>query len=130
MYYPGICQEVLRKTTKSFSHDSRSLDRGAPVPIGQEAGWAAEPVSIQRLEGKSLTSAGDRTPIARSYSSYLGTVLTELPRLPNIDTAAFKIAGKPNTGLFRHITHSGRRIFLLSQGLAALFKNLKYKFYP
>jgi hypothetical protein len=39
---------------------------GPPVPIGQEAGWAPEPVWTQRLEEKS--SAGDRTPIARSSS--------------------------------------------------------------
>jgi hypothetical protein len=31
------------------------------VPIGQEAGWAPEPVWTQRLEEKSLASAGDQT---------------------------------------------------------------------
>jgi hypothetical protein len=39
-----------------------------PVPIAQEAGWASEPVWTQRLEEKSFTPAGDRTPIARSSS--------------------------------------------------------------
>jgi hypothetical protein len=32
-----------------------------PVPIVQEAGWALEPVWTQRLEEKSLASAGDRS---------------------------------------------------------------------
>jgi hypothetical protein len=39
-----------------------------PVPIGQEAGWAPEPVWRQRLEEKSFALTGDRTPIARSSS--------------------------------------------------------------
>jgi hypothetical protein len=42
--------------------------KGPPVPIGQEAGWAPEPVWTQRLQEKSFTPAGDRTPIARSSS--------------------------------------------------------------
>jgi hypothetical protein len=40
-----------------------------PVLIVQEAGWAPEPVWTQRLEEKSFTSAGDRTPFARSSSA-------------------------------------------------------------
>jgi hypothetical protein len=36
------------------------------VPIGQEAEWAPEPVSTQRLEEKSFASAGDRTPVVQS----------------------------------------------------------------
>jgi hypothetical protein len=39
-----------------------------PVPIGQEAGRAPEPVWTQRLEEKSFAPAGDRIPIARSSS--------------------------------------------------------------
>jgi hypothetical protein len=39
--------------------------KGPPVPIGQEAGWAPEPVRTQRLEEKSFASAGDRTPIVQ-----------------------------------------------------------------
>jgi hypothetical protein len=39
--------------------------KGPPVRIVQEAGWAPEPVWIQRLEEKSFAPAGDRTPIAR-----------------------------------------------------------------
>jgi hypothetical protein len=42
--------------------------KGPPVPIGQEAGWAPEPVWAQRIEEKSFAPAGDRTPIARSSS--------------------------------------------------------------
>jgi hypothetical protein len=42
--------------------------KGPPVPIGQEAGWAPEPVWTQRIEEKSFAPTGDRTPIARSSS--------------------------------------------------------------
>jgi hypothetical protein len=42
--------------------------KGPPVPIGQEAGWAPEPVWPQRIEEKSFAPAGDRTPIAQSSS--------------------------------------------------------------
>jgi hypothetical protein len=38
------------------------------VPIGQEAGWAPEPVWTQRLEENSFAPAGNRTPIAGSSS--------------------------------------------------------------
>jgi hypothetical protein len=33
------------------------------VPIGHEAGWAPEPVWIQRLEEKSSSPVMDRTPV-------------------------------------------------------------------
>jgi hypothetical protein len=33
--------------------------KGPPEPIGQEAGWAPEPVWTQRLEAKSFAPAGD-----------------------------------------------------------------------
>jgi hypothetical protein len=54
----------------SASRPGRALPpgKGPPVPIGQEAGWAPEPVWIQRLEEKSFAPTGDRTPIARSSS--------------------------------------------------------------
>jgi hypothetical protein len=42
--------------------------KGPPVLIGQEAGWAPEPVWTQRLEEKFFDPAGDRTTIARSSS--------------------------------------------------------------
>jgi hypothetical protein len=44
------------------------LGKGPPVPIGQDAEWAPEPVWTQRIEEKSFAPAGDRTPIARSSS--------------------------------------------------------------
>jgi hypothetical protein len=40
-----------------------------PVPTGQEAGWAPEPVWTQRLEEKSSASVGDRTPVVQSVVS-------------------------------------------------------------
>jgi hypothetical protein len=42
--------------------------KGPPVPIVQEAGWAPEPVWTQRIEEKSLASAGDRMSVARHYT--------------------------------------------------------------
>jgi hypothetical protein len=52
----------------SASRPGRALlqGKGPPIPIGQVAGWATEPVWTQRLEEKSFASASDRTPIARS----------------------------------------------------------------
>jgi hypothetical protein len=54
----------------SASRPGRSLPpgKGPPVPIGQEAGWAPEPVWTLRLEEKSFVPAEDRTSIARSSS--------------------------------------------------------------
>jgi hypothetical protein len=37
--------------------------KGPPVPIGQEAGWASEPVWTQGLEEKFSAPVGDRTSI-------------------------------------------------------------------
>jgi hypothetical protein len=54
----------------SASRPGRALPsgKGPPVPIGQEAGWAPEPVWTQGIEEKSFAPAGDRTPIARTCS--------------------------------------------------------------
>jgi hypothetical protein len=54
----------------SASHPGRAFTsgKGPPVPIGQEAGWAPEPVWTQRIEEKSFVPAGDRTSIAWSSS--------------------------------------------------------------
>jgi hypothetical protein len=41
-------------------------EKDAPAPIGQEAGWAPEPVWTQRLDDKSSASVGDRTPVIQS----------------------------------------------------------------
>jgi hypothetical protein len=49
-----------------------------PVPIGQEAGWAPEPVWTQRLQEKSVAPATHRTPVVQSV---VDTILTELPRI-------------------------------------------------
>jgi hypothetical protein len=54
----------------SASRPGRALPLGKEplVPTGQEAGWAPEPVWMQRLEEKSSASVGDRTPFVRSSS--------------------------------------------------------------
>jgi hypothetical protein len=44
--------------------------KGPPVPIGQDAGWAPEPVWTQRLEVKSSASVGDRTLVVQSVVSH------------------------------------------------------------
>jgi hypothetical protein len=41
-----------------------------PVPTGQEAGWAPEPVWTERLEEKSSASVRDRTPVVQSVVRY------------------------------------------------------------
>jgi hypothetical protein len=45
----------------SASRLGRALppEKGPPVPIVQEAGWAPEPVWTKRLEEKSFAPAGD-----------------------------------------------------------------------
>jgi hypothetical protein len=52
----------------SASRPGRALPPGKEhlVPIGQEAGWAPEPVWTQKLEEKSSASVGDRTPVVQS----------------------------------------------------------------
>jgi hypothetical protein len=52
----------------SASRPGRALPpgKGPPVPIGQEAGWAPEPVWTQGLEEKSSAPVGDRTLVVQS----------------------------------------------------------------
>jgi hypothetical protein len=52
----------------SVSRSGRALPPGKepPVPIEQEAGWAPEPVWMQRLEEKSSASVGDRIRVVQS----------------------------------------------------------------
>jgi hypothetical protein len=40
------------------------------VSIIQEAGWAPQPVWMQRLEEKFSASVGDRTPIVQSVARH------------------------------------------------------------
>jgi hypothetical protein len=60
----------------SASRRGRALPpgKGPPVPIGQEAGWAPEPVWTQGLEEKSSAPVGDRTqivqPVVRHYTDW------------------------------------------------------------
>jgi hypothetical protein len=66
----SVPTSALHEGEWSASRPGRALPpgKGPTVPIGQEAGWAPEPVWTQRLEEKSFAPAGDRTPIARSSS--------------------------------------------------------------
>jgi hypothetical protein len=43
--------------------------KGSTVPTVQEVGWAPEPVWTQKLEKKSLASAGDQISMARVVQS-------------------------------------------------------------
>jgi hypothetical protein len=63
----------------SASRPGRALPpgKGLPVPIGQEAGWASEPVWTQRLEGKSFRLRRGSNPdrpvvqsLARRYTDW------------------------------------------------------------
>jgi hypothetical protein len=58
---------ALDRCEWSASRPGRALSpgKGPPVPTGQEAGWAPEPVWTQRIEEKSFVPVGDRTPISR-----------------------------------------------------------------
>jgi hypothetical protein len=66
----------------SASRPSRALPpgKGPLVPIGQEAGWASEPVWIQRLEGKSYAPVGVQTSIALSSENRVLIIISE-PKL-------------------------------------------------
>jgi hypothetical protein len=44
--------------------------KGTPTPIGQEAGWAPEPVWTHRREEKFSAFVGDRTPFVLSVVKY------------------------------------------------------------
>jgi hypothetical protein len=72
----------------SASRPSSALapGKGPPVPIGQEAGWAPEPVWTQSLEEKSFRlcwgSNLDRPvvqSVARHYADYATPALTITP---------------------------------------------------
>jgi hypothetical protein len=66
----------------SASRPDRTLPLGKEplVPIGQEAGWAPEPVWTQRLEEKSSASARDRTPVVQSIVSHYTDWATPAPK--------------------------------------------------
>jgi hypothetical protein len=72
MKAPGVAYSFLTSALDggewSASCPGRALHpgKGPPVPIGQEAGWAPEPVWTQRLDEKSSASVGDRTPVVQS----------------------------------------------------------------
>jgi hypothetical protein len=63
----------------SASRPGRALP---PVPIVQGAGWASQLVWTQRLEEKSIVSAGNRTPVVqpvvRHYTDWATPALTHL----------------------------------------------------
>jgi hypothetical protein len=68
----------------SASRPGRALPPGKepPVPTVQEAGWAPEPVWMQRLEEKSSASVGDRTPAFRSVVRHYTDWATPAPPVP------------------------------------------------
>jgi hypothetical protein len=74
-------------------HDPAALHpRGkkSPVPTGQKAGWAPEPVWTQRLEEKSFASAGIK-PQSPGRPVCSHAILAELPRLSITSLAYFNI---------------------------------------
>jgi hypothetical protein len=64
----SVLTSALEEGEWSASRPGRALPPGKepPVPIVQEAGWAPEPVWMQKLEEKSSVSVGDRTPAVQS----------------------------------------------------------------
>jgi hypothetical protein len=58
--------------------------KGPPVPIVKEAGWTSEPVWKQRLEEKSFSSSGDRTPIVQSVVRHYTDWATPAPDQENL----------------------------------------------
>jgi hypothetical protein len=52
-----------------------------PGPIGQEVGWAPEPVWTQGLEEKSSAPVGDRTPIVQPVIRHYTVWATAAPYL-------------------------------------------------
>jgi hypothetical protein len=65
--YPFLTS-ALDGSEWSASRPDRALPPGKepPVPVGQEASFAPEPVWTQRLEEKSPASVGNRTPVVQS----------------------------------------------------------------
>jgi hypothetical protein len=53
-------------------HAPTTLPQGkeSPVPIGQEAEWAPEPVWTLWSREKSFAPAGNRTPAVQTVASY------------------------------------------------------------
>jgi hypothetical protein len=77
---------ALDESEWSASRPGRALPpgKGLPVPIGQEAGWASEPVWTQRLEEKSSASVGDRTPVVQTdvdNNEIVFSVLVDIVRI-------------------------------------------------
>jgi hypothetical protein len=60
--------------------------KGPPVPIEQEAGWAPEPVWMQRLEEKSSASVGDWTPVVQSVVRHYTDWATPAHKYLYVDT--------------------------------------------
>jgi hypothetical protein len=52
------------------------MGKGAPVPIGQETGWAPDPIWTLMSKEKSIATAQKRTPdvqlVARHYIDRVG----------------------------------------------------------
>jgi hypothetical protein len=65
----------------SASRPGHALPPGKepPVPSGQEAGWAPEPVWTQWLEEKSSVSVGDRTLVVQFIASHYTDWATPAP---------------------------------------------------
>jgi hypothetical protein len=64
--------------------------KGPPVPIVQEAGWAPEPVWLQRLEEKSSAPVGDRTPIVQPVVRHYTAWATAAPAKEEYQSVIFK----------------------------------------
>jgi hypothetical protein len=77
----------LDKGEWSVSRPGSALppEKGPPVPIVQEAGWASEPVRTQTLEKKIFLPLPGIDPRSPGRPVRSQTLLTELPRLLDME---------------------------------------------
>jgi hypothetical protein len=110
-------------TPKSASRPGRALvpEKGTPVPIVQEAGWAPEPVWTQGLQEIFLASTGDRISIAQSPSTPKSTKLSFVAvyRIKFIRHSLFIV----HTSYFMRSTCLADLIILNFIALVTLMKN-------
>jgi hypothetical protein len=92
---------------RSASCPSRALPpgKGPPVPIGQEAGWAPEPIWTQRPEEKSFASVGDQTPVTQSVVRHYTDWATLAPIKPIVQDITHNYSKRSRFSFIRDITN-------------------------
>jgi hypothetical protein len=106
----------------SASRPSRALppEKGPPVHILQEAGWAPEPVWTQRLQDKSSVPVGDRTPVVQSVVRHYTDWATPAPEA-HMDSQNISLGTVTGGILPPPSQHPDRVCYLLSYGYRRFF---------